>query len=158
MRNFEKDKRDLINKGYLIKKVESKKSLKYISDFLKKKLINEINIKKSQQFSFNNLHKYIEINQLNSIRLKLIKYINQNSLFRKNLFFLAKQNLYEMVGNELAMQRKINLSIQLSGDNSSLLPIHSDVWSGCSPYEIVLWVPLVDVKGSKSMFIFPKLY
>ena len=59
-------------------------------------------------------------------------------------------------GNELAMQRKINLSIQLPKDNSSLLPIHSDVWSGCSPFEVVLWVPLVDVYNSKSMFIFPK--
>ncbi len=153
MRNFEKDKRDLINKGYLIKKVESKKSLKYISDFLKKKLTNEINIKKSQQFSFNNLHKYIEINQLNSIRLKLIKDINQNSLFRKNLFFLAKQNLYEMVGNELAMQNNINLSIQFPNDESSLLPLHADTWSGDSPFETVLWLPLVNCYKTKSMFI-----
>ena len=54
------------------------------------------------------------------------------------------------------MQRKINLSIQLPYDNSSLLPIHSDVWSGCSPF-VVLWVPLVDVYDSKSMFIFQKI-
>ena len=56
-------------------------------------------------------------------------------------------------GNELAVQKKINLSIQLPDDNSSLLPIHTDVWSGNSPFELVLWIPLVSVKNTKSMFI-----
>ena len=45
-------------------------------------------------------------------------------------------------GNELAMQRKVNLSMQVPKDDSSLLPVHSDVWSGCSPFEVVLWMPL----------------
>ena len=54
-------------------------------------------------------------------------------------------------GNELAVQ-KINLSIQL------LLIIllyfnPYDVWSGNSPFELVLWIPLVSVKNTKSMFI-----
>ena len=61
--------------------------------------------------------------------------------------------MYELVGNEIMMQKKINLSIQLPGDESSLLPIHSDVWSGDSPYEINLWVPLVDCYRTKSMYI-----
>ena len=47
----------------------------------------------------------------------------------------------------------INLSIQFPNDNSSLLPIHSDVWSGDSPYEINLWVPLVNCYKTKSMYI-----
>jgi sporadic carbohydrate cluster 2OG-Fe(II) oxygenase len=82
--------------------------------------------------------------------------LNSKKDFLKSYFCLAKKHLEILCGNELAMQRKINLSIQLPNDNSSLLPIHSDVWSGCSPFEVVLWVPLVDVYDSKSMFIFPK--
>ncbi len=57
------------------------------------------------------------------------------------------------MGNELAMQKRVNLSIQLPGDASSLLPLHADVWQGDSPYEVVLWVPLVDCYRTKSMFI-----
>ena len=45
-----------------------------------------------------------------------------------------------IVGNELVMQKSINLSIQLPNDDSSLLPIHADVWSGDSPFEVVAWV------------------
>ena len=38
-------------------------------------------------------------------------------------------------------------------DKSSILPMHSDTWSGDSPFEIVVWIPLVDCYKSKSMFI-----
>ena len=51
------------------------------------------------------------------------------------------------------MQKNINLSIQLPNDDSSLLPIHSDVWSGDSAFEINLWVPLVNCYKTKSMYI-----
>lgn len=53
------------------------------------------------------------------------------------------------------MQRRLNLSIQLPGDESSLLPVHADVWAGDSPFEVVLWVPLVDCHDTKSMFLLP---
>ena len=50
----------------------------------------------------------------------------------------------------------MNLSIQMPNDDSSLLPVHSDVWSGCSPFEVVVWIPLVNCSKTKSMFILPK--
>ena len=54
------------------------------------------------------------------------------------------------------MQLRINLSIQLPNDDSSLLPVHADVWAGDSPYEVVLWIPYVNVYGTKTMFILPR--
>ena len=53
------------------------------------------------------------------------------------------------------MQLKVNLSIQLPEDDSSLLPIHADTWSGDSPFEVVVWIPLVDCYKTKSMYILP---
>ena len=43
---------------------------------------------------------------------------------------MAKPYIEAIAGNELAMQKKINLSIQLPQDDSSLLAVHSDVWAG----------------------------
>ena len=40
-------------------------------------------------------------------------------------------------------------------DDESLLDIHADTWSGDSAYETVVWIPLVDCKDTKSMFILP---
>ena len=53
------------------------------------------------------------------------------------------------------MQVKVNLSIQFPEDVSSLLPIHADTWSGDSPFEVVVWIPLVNCFKTKSMYILP---
>ena len=54
------------------------------------------------------------------------------------------------------MQRALNLSIQLPDDTSSLLPLHADIWSGNSPYEVVFWLPLTPVYRTRSMYLLPK--
>ena len=54
------------------------------------------------------------------------------------------------------MQLRINLSIQMPNDDSSLLPIHSDVWSGDSPFESVIWLPLVNCYKTKSIYLLNK--
>jgi sporadic carbohydrate cluster 2OG-Fe(II) oxygenase len=53
------------------------------------------------------------------------------------------------------MQNKVNISIQQPKDESSVLPIHSDIWTGDSPFQVVLWVPLTDASSSNSMFLLP---
>ena len=40
--------------------------------------------------------------------------------------------------------------------NSSKLELHADSLSGESKFQIVLWVPLVNVYKTKSMYIFNK--
>lgn len=140
--------------GYIIFKLENKNNLNKIKKFFVDE-ITKINKKKISGEIFNNFHKYIDPSKLNMFRMNLYSRFN-NTKYKKLYFELAKKKLELICGNELAMQRKINLSIQMPNDDSSLLPIHSDVWSGCSPYEVVLWIPLVDVKKTKSMFILPK--
>lgn len=101
----------------------------------------------------NNIHQMISVSELNDIRLKIIAEINQDPSFRKHYFNVGRQILATLAGNELAMQRRVNLSIQLPSDASSLLPVHADVWAGDSPYEVVQWIPLVDCYATKSMYI-----
>ena len=44
----------------------------------------------------------------------------------------------------------------VSNDDSSLLPLHADVWTGFTwNMSLVFWLPLVDVYKTKSMFILP---
>ena len=101
----------------------------------------------------NHIHELITGPELNDVRLKVITEMNRDPFFRRNYFKVAREMLMLLVGNELAMQRRVNLSIQMPNDDSSLLPTHADVWSGDSPYEIVLWIPLVDCHNTKSMYI-----
>ena len=72
-----------------------------------------------------------------------------------DFYSLAESFIKSLVGNELVIQKRINLSIQLPNDDSSLLPVHADVWNGDSPFELVMWIPMVNCYNSKSMFILP---
>ena len=70
------------------------------------------------------------------------------SKYSDNYYMVAKEGLDILVGNEIAMQKKLNLSIQVPNDNESNLPMHSDIYAGESPFEVVVWIPLMDVKKS----------
>lgn len=98
------------------------------------------------------IHKHVSVEKLNAFRLSVFEAMNKEPWFREAYFSTARGALEALVGNELVMQRRVNLSIQLPDDDSSLLPIHSDVWSGDSPYEVVLWIPYSDCYGSKAMY------
>lgn len=100
----------------------------------------------------NNIHQLVSGKELNDVRLKVIMEMNRDPTFRQLYFKAGRNILMLLAGNELAMQRRINLSIQLPNDDSSLLPVHADVWAGDSPFEVVMWVPLVNCYATKSMY------
>jgi sporadic carbohydrate cluster 2OG-Fe(II) oxygenase len=139
-----------LEKGFIISKVESMSSLKYISLLISNAINQQV---KKKLVNLNKIHEKISIEELNNFRLGIINKINKDKLLRYHYFNIAREALYILAGNELMMQKNINLSIQFPNDNSSLLPIHSDVWSGDSPYEINLWLPLVNCYRTKSMYI-----
>jgi len=101
------------------------------------------------------IHTLVDPARLNALRLACIQGLNAEPWLRPLYYRLARPALEVLVGNELAMQRRLNLSIQLPDDAGSLLPVHTDTWSGDSPFEVVVWLPLVDCSGSKSMFLVP---
>lgn len=144
-------------KGYIIRNILNKQALRKIENIFVKFIRKELKIDKKikSYYLLNNIHKFLKTRNLNSFRIKLINHINNSGEFKKLYYLISKNYLETLVGNELVMQKRINLSIQTPNDNSSLLPVHSDVWSGDSPFEIVAWLPLVDCFKSKSMYLLP---
>ena len=145
--------------GFLVKEVEEKNSLFKIREIflkcIKKKIRAKLKFKKNDDI-LNLLHKNINSDEINDFRLEVINEVNSKKELRELYYLVAKKYLNSLVGNELAMQLRVNVSIQLPNDKSSLLPLHSDVWSGDSPFEIVVWLPLVDCYKTKSMYILAK--
>ena len=147
---------EFIEKGFLIVDVESNNSLKEIRHAVVDIASRYLGVSANNDADFlNDFHTGVTVSELNDIRLHLIRSLNSERWFRKHYWTLVRSYLEKLVGNELAMQLRVNLSIQLPGDDSSLLPLHSDVWSGDSPFEVVVWIPLVDCYGTKSMYILP---
>ena len=103
----------------------------------------------------NSMHTRLPISKLNAFRVALYNLLSSQSWFRPSYFWLAKSTLETLVGNELAMQNRVNLSIQMPNDESSVLDVHSDTFDAETPFQVVEWLPLVDVYDTKSMFILP---
>lgn len=121
----------------------------FASEYLK------LDVPDDPQSFLDQVHGGVDLKSLNALRLSVINSINNLPWVRDAYFSLVRRALETLVGNELAVQRRLNLSIQLPDDDSSLLHVHADVWDGDSPYEVVVWLPLVDCAGTKGMYLLP---
>lgn len=149
--------KEFLEKGYLIVPVEDKPALDFIRDAYENFSAEHLKIEKPNDANrfLNEIAKLVSPEKLNDLRLAVFNKFNLLPQARAKYFSLARRTLEVLIGNELVMQKRVNISIQLPNDDSSLLPVHSDVWSGDSPFELVLWVPLVDCYKTKSMFLLP---
>jgi sporadic carbohydrate cluster 2OG-Fe(II) oxygenase len=148
---------DYLRQGYVIRPAADIEALEWIRrQFLD--LTRDIlgdQLAPDQGDVLNQIHRHVAVKDLNDFRLKVIRGFNGIDGFREHYFRVARPYLETLVGNELAMQLRVNLSIQFPGDDSSLLPVHADTWSGDSPFEVVVWLPLVDCYGTKAMYLLP---
>ncbi len=154
MSNIQKD---FEKNGYIIvpaDKVLLNKIQKEIILIIQKNINKKITVNNQKDILdiLNNFHKIISKKNLNDLRFKIYNKINRSKNFQNYYYLIAKKYLEEIVGNELSMQKKINLSIQMPNDKNSLLDLHSDIYAGESPFQVVVWLPLVDAYSTKSMF------
>jgi len=149
--------KEYLHQGYVVRPTADLDALEWLqSKFIS--LIGDVlgvESKGKPEEILNHIHENVPVSELNEFRLKIIRGFNSIEGVREKYFQIARPYLETLVSNELAMQLRINLSIQFPGDESSLLPVHADTWSGDSPFEVVVWLPLVDCYASKAMYILP---
>ena len=149
--------RTYLDAGYVIVPVEDEAALESLRgavvDIAARRL--GVNAVDDAETFLNTIHRWLGPDDLNDLRLAVIGGLADLAWVRPAYFSLAREALQCLVGNELVMQRRLNLSIQLPDDDGSLLPLHADVWSGDSPFKVVLWLPLVNCYGTKAMFFLP---
>jgi sporadic carbohydrate cluster 2OG-Fe(II) oxygenase len=146
-----------VREGYVIAATEDLEALAYLSANLSHEMTNWM---KSEGVPISGTelarsHESITTERVNALRLHLFAHLNAQTNLRERYYGLASKLLSDIVGNELAMQTKVNLSIQQPDDLGSVLDIHSDVWTGDSPFQVVLWVPLTETTGTNAMFFLP---
>jgi sporadic carbohydrate cluster 2OG-Fe(II) oxygenase len=146
-----------VQEGYVIATVEDRPALDRLRDLLVSAACAELGVAhpSNPEAWLDRIGDLVSVDRLNAFRVAVIGALNAEPWVRRAYFNLARSALESLVGNELCMQRRINLSIQLPNDDSSLLPLHADSWAGDSPFELVLWVPFTRCFASKSMFLLP---
>lgn len=143
--------------GHVVKEVDDREALDAMRDHIVGIVCDKLNCERPNdpETFLNTIHERLPVADLNDVRLHTYRTMNDAPWFRATYFKLARQTIRALVGNELAMQNKVNLSIQYPRDDSSLLGIHCDVFGGETPFQVVCWIPLVDCFKTKSMYILP---
>jgi sporadic carbohydrate cluster 2OG-Fe(II) oxygenase len=144
--------------GYVVRPVDDREALDELRRFVAQTVCDQLKIELPNDIDdfLNHVERVMPIEKLNEVRLNTYRKMNAALWFRPTYFGLARSVIETLVGNELAMQNRINLSIQLPRDDSSLLAIHADAFGGETPFQVVEWLPLVDCHKTKSMFILPR--
>ena len=136
-----------LNKGYSIQKVENISFLYQL-----KSKINHL----IPSNELENVHESLSPNEINNFRISCYRELNKIDNWEDQYFSIASTNLTNMLGPDLSIQSKLNLSIQMPNDDSSILDLHTDALSGQSVFELVLWVPLTKAYDTNAMYIFSR--
>ena len=121
---------------------------------IKKIITNQIKKKYSDFNSdLSDLHNQVDKKDINTLRLFLFNHLNSKVNWESEIKKLCLDELRLELGGDILVQSKINLSIQMPNDKTSILPAHSDCWSSDSPFQLNLWIPLTNAYSSNSMFI-----
>jgi len=156
--NVENDLAEIFQEhGYVIRPVNDISGLDAIRERIAELTAQHLGIDVPEDIGhfLAHIHERVPAEKVNDLRLGTYRALNKEPWLRPTYFGLGREHLQSLVGNELAMQNRINLSIQMPQDQTSLLDIHADVFSGETPFQVVQWTPFVDVSGTQSMFFLP---
>ena len=142
-------------KGFIIQNCDKIEPLNEIQICLSNLIQKHFNFTNKDPFaSLNQIHKFapnlneVEINQK---RVNLINDFNDQIECGELVFSAFENTITELLGPDILVQKKSNIVIQMPFDpNPSEL--HRDA-PGNSPYEIVMWIPMVDCFKTKAMYI-----
>ncbi|BEI38363.1 hypothetical protein PHIN8_03070 [Polynucleobacter sp. HIN8] len=148
-------------KGYEVKKNDNHLMLVEIRNDVVNKLKIAFDLqhenKQTEEF-LNKFHEFENIKKLsdgefNEKRRQLIERINLNGVNLKKLFNSCEEKITNLLGQDIVIQKNINLTIQRPNDPYPT-EIHRDSPPN-SPYEIALWIPLTDCTKSKALYLAP---
>ena len=101
---------------------------------------------------FDNFHSLdISTEELNTKRIEIIQYCTDSTNVNELIFEAFQQPIFELLGRDIMVQKVTNLVIQPPGDLNTSEP-HRDTPTD-SYYSIVIWVPMTDSYGTKTLNI-----
>ena len=141
-------------RGYLIIDHENDNSYKKLKEIVEESIkISVKNICGKKLKSLSKFHETVTNINVNDVRVHSYNLINSFPNLHDLCFSLIKNQINNLLGPDLAVQAKVNLSIVPPHDKSSIIPLHSDINTGESIHQIVSWIPFTKCYSSNSLFI-----
>lgn len=110
----------------------------------------------TDDLSLEQAHNSIDSKETNNLRLHVMRNLSTNPETNYQYFQASKKLINYLCGNELAMQKRIGLSVNFPNNEGDILSIHADTWQGVSPYELNIWIPMVDCTKTMCLYILPR--
>ena len=140
--------------GYLIIDHENNNSYKELTEIVEESIkISVKNICGKDLKSLSKFHETVNNINVNEVRMHSYNLINSFPNLHDLCFSLIKNQINKLLGPDLAVQLKVNLSIVPPHDKSSIIPLHSDINTGESIHQLVSWIPFTKCYSSNSLFI-----
>lgn len=142
---------EYLKKGYII----------YESDQSANNILKEFKLIASEVFgSETDIHtKMLELDrtttssEVNDLRIAIMNSMNSNNKIIRAIYEHCQEYIYALCGNELAVQKRVSLSLMLPHSSKDVLPLHADTWNGVSPFELAIFIPLVDLTKDMSLYM-----
>jgi sporadic carbohydrate cluster 2OG-Fe(II) oxygenase len=139
--------------GYVIVTADNQEALLKVKQIIFEKCKEVFNYEgEDADWFFDNFHSLdISAEELNIKRLEIIQYCAHSTKVNKLIFDAFQQPIMELLGRDIMVQKVTNLVIQPPEDLNTSEP-HRDTPTD-SFYSIVVWVPLTDSYGTKTLNI-----
>jgi sporadic carbohydrate cluster 2OG-Fe(II) oxygenase len=148
--------KNFLKKGYTILNIPTDKLKFFVKERDKVKNFSRkfVKIDKNKKFKLENFHEFNLKGKknLNDLRMKIMREINKNRNFQKNVYNSLSFFLDNCLGPDVVTQKFVNLVIQKPNDTDRA-PFHKD-GPVASNYELVLWIPFVDCYKTMNMYLF----
>ena len=105
--------------------------------------------------SLEKIHEDLPPEKINDFRVHVIAHLNTKTDVREQLIKGTLNFFKSVFGEDLAVQKNLNLVMLPPNDPTSILPLHADTWTGHSGFELVLLYPLFGCSADQNMFVLP---
>ena len=152
------EKKDFQKHGFIVRSCENQSGLLGLRDKVIRLICDHdgLNYPEDSVSFLDSTHLNMTPESVNELRMCLYDNLNSEGWFRPTYYSFAQSIIEAIIGNELAMQNRINLNIMMPHDAGSNIPMHIDTHSGESPFQCVMWLPLTSVSNTKSVLLPPK--
>lgn len=99
------------------------------------------------------LHKTIKMSEVNDIRVAMMDRMNKDNKIIKEIYKHCQEYIHALCGNELAVQKRVSMSLMFPQNSKDVLPLHADTWNGVSPFELAVFIPMVDLSEEMTLYM-----
>jgi len=153
MTDSQKFLRDFEKFGYCIVPADDRAELDQLRSDIRDVLYDQLKVKSGDvQNDLDQIHRHCgDSAEIDRLRLAITPIIAEKSMANRRIFAAFRSKLTSLVGQDVLAQRVPNVVLQ-PPNHPTPTELHRDAPAN-SPYEVVVWLPLVDCHDSKSMYI-----